>query len=140
VQDLVTFDNVAIAVTDINVSAEWYERMLGFSRGYGTYIESLQADFLILERRDMRIELLSRHTTVRNLDAAVVPGPHIDKTGAKAIVFRTGDLDAITSHFEKEGATFEWKHKSLSADGLHATMIRDPDGTIVNVLRYPEIT
>lgn len=136
-QRLVEFDNVAIAVTDIDRSAEWYGRLFGFRRGYSTYIESLQAHFQILERSDMRIELLSRATTVRNPDAAIVPGPHIDKTGAKAVVFRTSDLEAVTSHLEREGAIFEWKLQDLSEDGLRATMIRDPDGTIINILQYP---
>lgn len=134
---LIAFDNVAISVTDIDRSADWYGRLFGFRRGYQTYIDPLQADFVILERDDMRIELLSRSTTIRNPDAEIVPGPHIDKTGAKAIVFRTSDLDAVTSHLEREGAVFEWKLQTLSSDGLQSTMVRDPDGTIVNVLCYP---
>jgi hypothetical protein len=66
-----------------------------------------------------------------------VSGPHIDRTGAKAIVFRTSNLDAVTSHLENQGAIFEWKLKLLSADGLQATMVRNPDGTIINILQYP---
>ncbi|GAB5100707.1 VOC family protein [Caballeronia sp. HLA56] len=136
-QRLAEFDNVAISVTDIDRSADWYGRLFGFRRGYSTYIESMQAHFQILERSDMRIELLSRATTVRNSDADIVPGPHIDKTGVKAVVFRTSDLEAVTWHLEREGASFEWKMKHLSEDGLRATMIRDPDGTIINILQYP---
>ena len=136
-QQLIEFDNVAVSVTDINRSADWYGRLFGFRRGYSTYIEPLEADFQILERDDIRIELLSRATTVRNPDADIVPGPHIDRTGAKAIVFRTSSLEAVTSHLENEGAVFEWKLKPLSADGLRSTMVRDPDGTIINILQYP---
>jgi catechol 2,3-dioxygenase-like lactoylglutathione lyase family enzyme len=134
---LIDFDNIAISVTNIDRSADWYERLFGFRRGYATFIEPLQAHFQILERDDMRIELLSRQTTVRNPDASIVPGPHSDKTGAKAIVFRTSSLKAVTAHLEREGALFEWKMERLSADGLRSTMVRDPDGTIINVLQYP---
>ncbi|KGE08032.1 MULTISPECIES: VOC family protein [Burkholderia] len=135
--ELFSFDNVALAVTDIERSADWYGKVLGFKRGYRTYIESMQADFLILERADLKIELLSRAGTRRHPDAEIVPGPHVDQTGAKAIVFRTTDLAALTAHFERHQARFEWKMKRLSDDGLMATMIRDPDGIIINVLCYP---
>ncbi len=70
-------------------------------------------------------------------DADIVPGPHIDRTGAKAIIVCTSSLEAVTSHLENEGAVFEWKLKPLSADGLRSTMVRDPDGTIINILQYP---
>ncbi|WP_186051862.1 VOC family protein [Burkholderia gladioli] len=134
---LLSFDNVAIAVTDIERSADWYSRVLGFRRGYRTFIESTQADFLIMERADLKIELVSRASTTSNPEADVPPGPHLDKAGAKAVVFRTTDLAALTAHFEHHKVSFEWKMKKIADDGLSATMIRDPDGIIINVLCYP---
>jgi catechol 2,3-dioxygenase-like lactoylglutathione lyase family enzyme len=133
----IEFDNVAMSVTNIDRSVEWYERVFGFKRGYRTFIDTLQADFQILQRPELQIELLSRRGAVRDPEADAVAGPHLEKSGLTAIVFRTADLEAATSRLEDLGVTFVWKLQLLSADGLRSTMVRDPDGTLINILRYP---
>ncbi|MFC4951141.1 VOC family protein [Pseudonocardia sp. GCM10023141] len=96
-----------------------------------------RAAFQVVERNGIRIELLCRPGSRVHPDAEIVPGPHLRTSGTKAIVFRTDDLEAATAYLESCGVHFEWKNEELSADGLRSTMIRDPDGVFVNVLRYP---
>lgn len=132
----VQFDNVAVSVTDLDQSIAFYERVFGFTVSYRTYSEAVEAHFVLLEIPGMRIELLSRPGI--ELSPAMTPGPHLATSGLKAIVFRTHDLEAVTRRFESLGLALVWRLKSVSADGLRATMIRDPDGNLINVLSYPK--
>lgn len=135
VDDLV-FDNVAVAVTDMDQSITWYKRVFGFEVAYRTYSTAVQADFVLLEISGLRIELLSKPAIERSPE--ITPESLLSVSGLKAIVFRTRDLEAVTARFERLDLTFVWKLRSISADGLRATMIRDPDGNLINVLSYPD--
>ena len=57
-------------------------------------------------------------------------------TGLKAIVFRTEKLVDFTKFLETKNVQFESKLKPLSESGMLATMIRDPDENMINVLQY----
>ncbi|RSD10232.1 VOC family protein [Amycolatopsis eburnea] len=131
------FDNVAVSVTDLDRSLEWYERVLGFKVLYRTFSTAVNAELVVIHRDGARIELLLQDGARRNPDADIVPGPHLKTSGVKAIVFRTDDLEGITEYLESCNVTFDWKVRTLSADGLRSTMIRDPDGVLINVLSYP---
>jgi len=132
------FDNVAISVTDVDVSAAWYGKLFGFTLGYRTFLEPLDAQFAVVERPDIRIELISQRGVRRHEDADVNPPHHLAKTNIMAVVFLTDDLDSVTAKLEEAGAQFIWKLQTLSGDGLRSTMLRDPDGNMINVLSYPK--
>lgn len=134
----VEFDNVAISVTDVDRAADWYCDLLGFQTGYRTRLDELDADFMVLERDDVRLELVSQAGCQRHEDAEVQPPNHLKKSNIMAVVFRTDDLDSTTTDLEHKGAAFVWKKQVLSEDGLKSTMLRDPDGNFVNVLCYPK--
>lgn len=131
------FDNIAVSVSDVAASADWYGSLFGFKLGYQTYLEPLEADFAVSERDDIRIELISQKGVKRHEDADIDPPQHLAKTNIMAIVFATDDLDATTAKLEDKGVQFVWKNQTLSEDGLRSTMLRDPDGNMVNVLCYP---
>lgn len=133
----VKFDNVAVSVTNVEKAAEWYGDLFGFELGYKTFLDPLNADFAVLVRDDIRIELISQRGCERHEDADVQPPHHLKKTNIMAIVFSTDDLATQTAEMERSGATFLWKNQVLSEDGLKSTMLRDPDGNMVNVLQYP---
>ena len=134
----VTFDNVAICVTDIDRSIEWYGSVFGFRLTYRTYITTIDAEFVIMERDDFKVEFLHKCTTARAEE--MIPGPHLSTSGLKAIVFRTGDLEAVTMHLERLRIPLVWRLETISSDGLRATMLRDPDGHLINILQYPFTT
>lgn len=131
------FDNVAVACTDIGRSRDWYAGMFGFRPGYAARITTSNADFQVMERDDMRLELISRDGCVRNEDAALDPPDHLGVSNIIAIVFSTDDLKADTAALEAKGAEFVWVNLQLSDDGLRSSMLRDPDGNMINVLQYP---
>jgi catechol 2,3-dioxygenase-like lactoylglutathione lyase family enzyme len=131
------FDNVAISVTDVDASAKWYGQLFGFKLGYRTHLDGLDAQFAVLERPDIKIELISQRGVKRHEDADIDPPHHLGKTNIMAIVFSTDDLEKSTAEMEAAGAQFIWKLQTLSADGLRSTMLRDPDGNMLNVLCYP---
>ena len=131
------FDNIAISVTNVDAAAKWYGDMFGFKQGYRTHLGDLDADFLVLERNDVRVELVSQAGCQRHEDSSIQPPNHLTKSKIIAIVFRTDDIEATTKDFEAKGAEFVWKNQLLSEDGLRSTMLRDPDENMINVLCYP---
>ena len=132
-----SFDNIAVSVADVDRAADWYCRVFGFKQGYRTILADLKADFQVLGRDDIKIELISQEGVVRHEDASIDPPHHLGKTNIMAIVFRTDDLDATTAEIEAAGVEFVWKNQTLSEDGLRSTVLRDPDGNLVNILCYP---
>jgi extradiol dioxygenase family protein len=136
--DNAVFDNIALSVTDLERSMIWYTEVLGFTPGYRTYSTAVEAELQIMQRPDMRIELLSQKGSTRSPDAEVVPGLHLRTSGFKALVLRTDDLEDVTRRLEDHGVEFVWKNRVLSDDGLRSTMLRDPDKNLINVLRYPD--
>jgi catechol 2,3-dioxygenase-like lactoylglutathione lyase family enzyme len=136
-QTSLQFDNVAVSVTDLDRSLDWYRRVLGFEVFYRTYSTAVEAELVVIHRDGARIELLLKDDARRHPDADIEPGPHLQTSGVKAIVFRTDDLEGTTEYLESCNVTFEWKIQTLSADGLRSTMIRDPDGVLINILSYP---
>ena len=75
----VKFDNVAVSVTDVAASADWYSQLFGFKLGYQTHLAPLNADFAVLERDDIRIELISQKGVRRHEDADIDPPHHLAK-------------------------------------------------------------
>ena len=132
----VTFDNVAICVTDIDRSIEWYSAVLGFKMTYRTYITTVDCDFVIMERDDFKVEFLHKQNTARSEEMIV--GPHLSASGYKCIIFRTDDLEEVTTQLESMNIPLVWRLETISSDGLKATMFRDPDGHLVEVLQYPD--
>ncbi len=131
------FDNIAISVTDVDAAAQWYGDMFDFKPGYRTHLGDLDADFLVLEREDVRVELVSQAGCQQHEDGAIQTPNHLKKSKIIAMVFRTNDIEAATKDFEAKGAIFVWKNQLLSEDGLRSTMLRDPDQNMINVLCYP---
>ena len=62
----------AVAVEfDIAHSTDWHGRVFGFERGHRTFIDTLQADFQILQRPGC-IDPLSRRGAVRDPDGTPI--------------------------------------------------------------------
>jgi catechol 2,3-dioxygenase-like lactoylglutathione lyase family enzyme len=134
---MIRFDNVAVSCTNIETSKAWYMKMFDFKPGYSTYLPDIGADFLVLKRDDLKVELISQEGSRRSETADLVPPAHVSVAYIIAIVFSIDDLEADTAALEAKGAVFVWKNLQLSDDGLKSSMLRDPDGNMVNVLQYP---
>lgn len=126
-----TFNNIALAVEDVEGMADWYCRVLGLSRGARGRFDAVGADFMMLDGADFRLELVSRGRPGVWPDRTPPP-EHLDVLGYKALVLDSDDLGATTLALIKSGVDIVWADRELAPD-RRSTMIRDPEGNLVNI-------
>ncbi len=129
---LLRFDNIAIAVGDLTMMTAWYEGALGFVVGERGTFEAVGASYAMLDGAGVRIELVSRAASRVTVDRTAPPEHHLDVLGLKAIVLRTDDLIAVTAGLREQDVELVWADMELSP-GLRSTMIRDPEGNLINI-------
>ena len=127
------FDNMALSVADAEASAAWYARHFGFAVARRMRFEPVGADVVFLEREGVRLELLQVATSRRTAALDAEPSAHLGYLGYKAVVFTVVDLDAFTDALEVNGANVVWALQALEPDGPRSTLVRDPDGNLINV-------
>lgn len=131
--DDMRFDNIAISVSDIDTSAAWYADTFGFEIAGRTFFEPVNAQVAFLHRDDVKLELLEIEGAAPIPELLVEPPAHLLTLGYKAIVFRVADLAAFDARVRATGTTIVWESLVLDDAGTVSTLLRDPDGNLVNV-------
>lgn len=126
-----TFNNIALAVEDVEGMADWYCGMLALSRGEAGRFDAVGADFVMLVGSDFRLELVSRGRPGVWPDRTSPP-EHLDVLGYKALVLNTNDLRATTTCLMEADVEIVWADREL-APARRSTMIRDPEGNLINI-------
>jgi catechol 2,3-dioxygenase-like lactoylglutathione lyase family enzyme len=127
------FNNIAISVGDIDRSAAWYADIFGFRIASRSFFKPVSAQVAFLERGDLRLELLQVEGTRKIPDLYVAPPAHLKTLGYKAIVFDVANLPAFSEHLKAKSVEILWADQPLTDDGLRSTLIRDPDGNLINI-------
>lgn len=110
-----------------------YETVLGFAVSERGRFDAVGAGYAMIEAGGMRIELVSRAgETGRPVDRTPPPG-HLNVPGWKALVLETDDLPAATAALVRHTVEIVWANQPISAH-LRSTMIRDPEGNMINIL------
>jgi catechol 2,3-dioxygenase-like lactoylglutathione lyase family enzyme len=128
-----TLNSVAMSVSDIDRSVDWFERVLDFRCVRRSALPALQAEFAIVARRDLTIELVEMPTAHRAPMPVVDPPHHLGPTGYNSLAFDVDDLAAATSALAAHGVPIVWAQRLLDPrSGLRSTLVRDPDGNLIN--------
>jgi len=93
-------DHVAIAVYDLEVAIEWYDRVLGVRLVHREHIESEGVEEALLEVAESYIQLLSPTRE----DSTVARFLRRRGEGIHHIGYRVADCEAALTQAEKEGA------------------------------------
>ncbi|TAL99183.1 MAG: VOC family protein [Paraburkholderia sp.] len=124
--------NFALAARDLDAMIAWYETVLGFAVSERGRFDAVSADYAMLEAGGMRIELVLRAGEAgRPVDRTAPPG-HLNVPGWKALVLETDDLPAATAALVQHDVEIVWANQPVSAY-LRSTMIRDPEGNLINI-------
>jgi catechol 2,3-dioxygenase-like lactoylglutathione lyase family enzyme len=125
--------NLALAAGDLENTVVWYENVLGFVVTERGRLDSIGANYVMMEASGLRIELVSRpYAEHQRVDRTASPH-HIDVLGYKAIVLETDDLLATTSALQRHGVEFVWTNRPLGQRRC-STMLRDPEGNLINII------
>jgi catechol 2,3-dioxygenase-like lactoylglutathione lyase family enzyme len=129
----IRFNNIAISVGDIERSAAWYSEIFGFRIASRSFFKPVSAQVAFLEKGDLRLELLQVEGTRKIPDLYVAPPTHLKTLGYKAIVFDVADLPGFSERLKAKSVEILWADQPLTDDGLRSTLIRDPDGNLINI-------
>jgi catechol 2,3-dioxygenase-like lactoylglutathione lyase family enzyme len=125
---------MAMSVSNLDNSIEWYHRMLGFELVEKTEFKAINARVAFIQGLGMRLELLQIDGGYKIPDLFADPPKHMLLIGNKALVLYTDDLTAVTQRLEEQQAVFAFKKQKLTDDGLRTTLIRDIDGNFISIL------
>jgi glyoxylase I family protein len=130
-------NNFALAVDDLDRMVKWYVEVLGFNVEQRGRFDAVGADYAMLGGTGFRLELVSRPGTPKLATDRTQPPGHLDVLGWKAMVLETEDLAATTAALSEHGVDIVWAELPLSP-AIQSTMIRDPEGNMINIFGVPE--
>jgi catechol 2,3-dioxygenase-like lactoylglutathione lyase family enzyme len=118
-------DHVALAVRDVERSAQWYVEVLGFERRYEGMWNSIPT---FIGKGTTAIALFS----IRDRDSR--PAARTAKTGMLHLAFRADRKNFLIAQDElkRRGIKFESQDHEIS----HSIYFRDPDGHELEITTY----
>ncbi|UJA21600.1 VOC family protein [Thermoleophilia bacterium SCSIO 60948] len=124
--EITEIDHLALVVTDIERTVEFYERVLGMRR----------IDFEFRGRSRTALAFGARKLNLHETGSEELPQPSGAGPGATDLCLLTETpIDRVLSHLEAEGVAVE--HGPDDADGargdLWSVWFRDPDGNLIEV-------
>jgi glyoxylase I family protein len=129
-------NNFALAVGDLEPMVTWYVEVLGFEVAERGRFDAVGADYAMLDIPGFRLELISRSGTPKTPANRTQPPDHLNVLGWKALVLESEDLAATTAQLSAHGVDIVWAELDLSPT-TRSTMIRDPEGNMINIFRVP---
>jgi catechol 2,3-dioxygenase len=118
-------DHVALAVRDVEKSANWYGDVLGFERRYEEMWDGIPT---FIAKGDTAIALFP----LRNSDS--ISAPRTGGIGMLHLAFRANMENFLGAQQElkKRGIKFEFQDHEIS----HSIYFRDPDGNKLEITTY----
>lgn len=132
---LAGIQHVGLTVTDVEVSAGWYERVLGLQRQFDEphHLSDQGGYAVVLGTPDMSLNLgLDHHPANRG------EGFDATRTGLDHVCFQVGTLDQLhawAAHLDAEGV----RHSGVYAMGempISLLTLRDPDGIQLELIAF----
>jgi catechol 2,3-dioxygenase-like lactoylglutathione lyase family enzyme len=131
-----TISNVAISVMNIDRSSKWYAQVLGFRLATRTTFPTVHAEVAFMTGPGIALEFVQVPGAHRLLELDAAPPAHLLPTGYKAIVFDVENLAVASKELEELGVTIVWNQQVIDpSTGLKSTLIRDPDGNLINLFQ-----
>lgn len=126
------FNNLALAVGDLDAMIAFYTDTLGFTLAERGRFEAVGADYGMIDGAGMRIELVSRPASPQIAVTPIAPPDHLGQLGWRALVLESDDLATTTEMLRVAGAEIVWALLDIS-DTHRSTLIRDPEGNLINI-------
>jgi catechol 2,3-dioxygenase-like lactoylglutathione lyase family enzyme len=128
-----SLSNMTLAVSDLAQMLHWYQTVLGFKINEEGEFPIVGARYAMIEGAGLHIELITRPgENFKPVDRSPPP-THLSQLGWKALVLHTADLKAVTSVLRLHDVEICWAEQQLS-ENLQSTLIRDPEGNLINIL------
>jgi lactoylglutathione lyase len=135
----VRIHHVGLSVSDLDAAMDWYEKVLGFARGY--QFEEPQAGlrgaFAIVPNGG-RVELFERarsESGTRHAHPFEAAGVH----GYHHICLAVDDIDEVHVRLVAAGATEIWQPRQSPQPGVRTSYLADLDGNFIELFGGPAV-
>jgi catechol 2,3-dioxygenase-like lactoylglutathione lyase family enzyme len=130
---------VGLSVSDLDVAMDWYEKVLGFGRGYR--FEEPRAGLrgvFVIAPGGGSVELLERagsESGIRYADPFQAAGMH----GYHHICLAVDDIDEVHERLVAAGATEVWQPRRSPQPGVRNSYLADLDGNFIELFGGPAV-
>jgi glyoxylase I family protein len=123
--------HIAIAVTDIESSVNYYKKLLGCTEGLHFFSSNGVSEIKYLDGEGYALELTSRGSKMSAAERRET------ESRFKHIAFETDYIDDLRKDFElKELNPSELKSKKLDSCEIFYFFVQDPDGNEIEFVSY----
>ena len=126
--------HTGISVKDMEVSLEWYERIMGFKKTVDFYAPPLGARICFIEREDLgyAIELFQYDDPKPIPSDRLVPNTDLQTIGTKHMAVQMDDAKATREFFVENNVDIAHE---VTMEGESVIFIRDPDGVLIEFIQ-----
>lgn len=126
------FHHFALVVEDVDVSAAWYNNVLGFSteRRFGFPDAGVEIAH-VLHPSGARIELIAQKGSAASPDRGADPFGALRTQGAKHVGLLVSDIEAAAAELRQKGVEFVHDIIAVEPAGVRNFWVRDNSGHLV---------
>jgi catechol 2,3-dioxygenase-like lactoylglutathione lyase family enzyme len=127
----------AIIVPELDSSAEWYEKHLGFQKRETITLPDLRIAFLVSEGFHLEIVEDKRAFTREGLEKRIPEMKHLDNpvAGISKLAFKVTDLDAFAAKLKSEGVKFQTGIMEAKGNWPRSFIVLDNNGNWIQLVQ-----
>ena len=129
--------HTGISVRDMDEAIEWYDKNLGFKVVYDQgYVPPLGAHLVFIEDKNgYQIELFKYDNPKPAPEDRLTPNTDLQTCGTKHLAVSVDDMAAYKEKFLANGGDIAHE-VNMGED--HVMFVRDPSGTLVELIQQPQ--
>ena len=133
-----SFFGIALSVSNINRSIEWYQEVLGFKLISKTDFDAIQAKGAFMQGPGLRLEFLQTANAYRIEEMFAAPPAHLNPIGNKSLILHVDDLTQLSAYLHQRNVEILWEQLVINQEGMKNTMIKDIDGNFISIFEKKE--
>jgi catechol 2,3-dioxygenase-like lactoylglutathione lyase family enzyme len=129
---MITFDHVALSVSNLDAAIEWYRAAFGMEPTMKASIPGF--DLAMIDGPGgMRLELFEKPGSTRTVDSST-PTTVMDHRGYTHLAVTTDELVADHDRLVAIGGSSVWDPRPAPEPGRAMAFIHDPDGNLIELM------
>lgn len=137
IKDQLQLWHVAISVSDLDRSIDFYKQVFGLEYVRRFYIEALKAEACFLKKGDFALELFNFKDFKSLPDYRKSLVTDLKTLGVKHFAFKIKNIKGAYRYFKDMGVEFA-NEMRMGGSGLRYFFIKDPDGILIEVIEEKE--
>ena len=131
-----TLDHVAISVSNLNRSIEFYKKNFGFSCDKVSEMPRGNGKFALLQKPGFTIETFQMSGVLPLPDYRKTTDTDLQTIGVKHFAIRVNDILGASDFLKRNGVEF-LTEVSVGIRGLRRFFVKDPDGILLEISEGP---